>query len=180
MAETLLRKELKFPIGEFTLPEDISDEFVNSSITEIELVPRRLKESIFNLTDSQLNTPLREGERTIKQIIHHLPDNHINAYVRMKISLIDEDPFLNAFEESKWAELCGNFNSPTFISLDLLTNLHARWTIFLKQLTHPQLQMKFFLPQFGLIEAGKAIAFYAWHGKHHLAQINNIREVKGW
>lgn len=170
--------KIRFPIGQFT-EETYTDDDINSWIVEIEETPIRLKEAVQDLTDEQLDTPYREGGWTLRQVVHHLADSHMNSYIRFKLALTEKNPLITAYKEASWAEL-SDTTLPIEISLTLLEALHSRWTALLWGLKETDLEKTFRHPDDGEISLGLAVGIYSWHGRHHIAHINALREKEGW
>jgi hypothetical protein len=171
---------LQYPIGKFSFDENISSEKRKSFIVEIEAAPIKLREAVKGLTEKQLDIQYRPEGWTVRQVVHHVADSHINAYVRMKLALTQEEPTICAYEEKDWAKLEDVFHTPIKVSLDLLDSLHKRWTILLKSLTEADCKRKLNHPELGIKTVDWLIALYAWHGKHHTAHITSLKERKGW
>lgn len=167
-------EELKYPIGKFQRPKRITLETLGRWIDEIEHLPHQIRVAVQGLNENQLNTPYRPGGWTIRQVIHHLPDSHINSYVRFRWALTEDKPTIKAYYEDRWAELSDAKNANIEISLILLEALHIRWSLLLRSLNLEQLQKTFVHPESkAKIRLDENIGIYAWHGKHHLAHINN-------
>jgi len=113
-------------------------------------------------------------------VVHHLPDSHINSYIRFKLALTEDNPVVKPYDEAKWAELTDSFNTPVSVSLDFLSSLHTRWVNLLKTLSPTDLKKTFRHPQYGEVSLARTIALYAWHGKHHVAHITSLRSRMGW
>ncbi len=173
-------EDLRYPIGRFALEGNISDEMRERFIKDIEDTPSSLKEAVKGLTTEQLDTPYRPGGWTVRQVVHHLPDSHLNAYTRFKWALTEDSPLIKTYEEARWAELQDSFNTPVEISLDLLTSLHARWIILLRSLDNAELSRTINHPDQGLINLDRMIALYSWHGRHHVAHITSLKERMDW
>lgn len=171
--------DMKYPVGKFEYKEEITNSVTKDWIKEIEDLPRLLQAAVKDLDNEQLDTPYRSGGWTVRQVIHHLADSHINAYVRFKLALTEEQPVIKPYEEKKWAELPDN-KLPIHISLSLLESLHKRWTDLLKSLSEADLERTFFHPESGEVSLGENIGIYAWHGRHHLAHITSLCNCKGW
>lgn len=135
-------------------------------------MPSRLSSSVQGLGDNQLNTPYREGGWTIRQVVHHLADSHINSYVRFRLALTEDTPTIRPYEESLWAELPDAKSLPLKPSLDLLDGLHNRWTMLLRHMTEQDFQRRLLHPELGELSLAWMLGLYAWHGRHHLAHIN--------
>jgi hypothetical protein len=171
---------LQYPIGKFSFKDDMTPEKRNNCIREIESTPAKLRDAVKGLTDEQLDTPYRPEGWTVRQVVHHVPDSHLNAYLRMKLALTETEPTICAYEEKEWAKLNDIFQTPIDVSLNLLDSLHKRWVVLLKSLTEEDYKRKFIHPESGLKSVDWLIAVYAWHGKHHTAHITSLRERMGW
>ena len=171
---------LKYPIGKFNAPEEYNDELRESFINEIEETPFYLRRAVENLNEDQLNTPYREGGWTIEQVVHHLPDSHMNAYIRTKLALTEKEPVIKTYKEDVWAGLEDYITTPVETSLVLLESIHTRWAIVLKSLGRQQFDRKLNHPDAGLVNINWLLAQYAWHGKHHIAHITNLKQRMGW
>lgn len=171
--------DLKYPIGKFQFDGEITESVIKDWINEIEELPRLLIDAVKDLDKEQLDTPYRSEGWTVRQVIHHLADSHMNAYVRFKLALTEETPVIKTYDEAKWAEL-SDYNLPIEISLSLLDALHRRWTNLLRNLNSGDLEKTFIHPDSGEVSVGKNIGIYAWHGRHHLAHITSLRSRNGW
>lgn len=175
-----MHKDPRYPIGNFdqniTVTKEMRREFINT----IESLPSQLRKEVENLSVQQLDTPYRDGGWTIRQVVHHLPDSHINSYVRFKLALTEDNPQIKTYEEHLWAELPDTFNTPIDVSLNLLESLHARWVILLRSLTDEQFEKTFQHPEWGKITLSSTLALYAWHTKHHLAHITELKKKMSW
>ena len=133
------------------------------------------------LTEAQFDTPYREGGWTIRQVVHHLPDSHLNAYLRFKLALTEDNPTIKPYDGARWAELPDTAGTAVGVSLVLLESLHRRWVVLLKAMTEPDWSRTYFHPdQNKSLALGNVLAMYAWHGKHHLAHVNGLRDRMGW
>lgn len=175
-----MNTDLRYPIGKFNKNISVTDSLKQEFISEIEILPGFLFNEVVNLTKVQLDTPYRDGGWTIRQVIHHLPDSHLQAYVRFKLALTEENPAIKTYKENLWAELKDTVETPIEISLQLLDSLHKRWTVLLKSLSPEQFDKTFYHPEWETISLRKTLALYAWHGKHHLAHITKLKERMGW
>ena len=176
MHEATDAKDLRYPIGKLQLPASVSAEEAAALIQHIANTPEKLREAIAGLSDEQLGEPYRPGGWTVRQVVHHLPDSHLNSYVRFKLAVTEDTPTIKAYDEATWAELPDARDGDIQPSLDLLEALHARWTGFLRKLTPDHLKRKFIHPEMGTLTVGQNIAIYAWHGRHHVAHIKALRE----
>lgn len=165
---------LKYPIGKFQKPERITLETVGRWIDEIEHLPHQLRKVVQDLNEEQLNTTYRPGGWTIRQVVHHLADSHINSYIRFRWTLTEEKPIIKAYFEEKWAELDDAKYGNVEISLILLEAVHIRWSLLLRSLKVEELHRSFIHPDSGAeVRLDENIGIYAWHGKHHLEHIKN-------
>ena len=172
--------ELRYPVGTFQKPEKISQEERQKYIYEISVAPSLLRKAVSGLDNSQLDTPYREGGWTIRQVVHHLPDSHINAYMRFKLALTENNPLIRTYEESLWAELPEAKTAPIDMSLFLLESLHKRWVSAMQSIPNDAFNLTYRHPESGLYTLDQQIAMYAWHGKHHIAQITGLITRMNW
>jgi hypothetical protein len=172
--------DLRYPIGKFTPQESHSAAEISACIEQIRLLPIKLEEAIAGLTDSQLDTPYREGGWTIRQVIHHMGDSHMNAYIRVKWTITEDSPTIKAYNEKRWAETPETSLPPT-VSLSLIQALHHKFTLLLESLQHEQLLKEFVHPETQKrVAIHNMIALYAWHGAHHTAHITELRKRMNW
>jgi uncharacterized damage-inducible protein DinB len=172
--------DLRYPIGRFQFPDSIPTAERNELIAVLEAAPAALRRAVAGLEDVQLNTPFRPGGWTVRQVVHHLPDSHLNAYVRFRLALTEAEPMVKTYAEDRWAQLPDAAAAPVQDSLDLLDALHRRWTALLRSMTDADFERSFRHPELGLVRLDKNLALYAWHGRHHTAQILALRERMGW
>lgn len=175
-----MRKDPRYPIGRFDKQINITKEIRKEFINTIEILPLQLRNEVVNLSSRQLDTPYRDGGWTIRQVVHHIPDSHLNAYVRFKLALTEDNPQIKTYEEHLWAELPDTFKTPIDISLDILEALHKRWAVLLKSMTDEQFEKTFQHPEWEKITLNTTLALYAWHSKHHLAHITELKKKMGW
>lgn len=171
--------DVRYPIGSFQYDGEMDMEVVNKWVKEIEELPRMLQDAVKDLDDEQLDTPYRLDGWTIRQVIHHLADSHMNAYIRLKLALTEESPVVITYDETKWAEMA-DYQFPVKGSLLLLEGLHKRWAELLRTLSQSEMEKTFTHPELGVVLIYQNIGMYAWHGKHHLAHITSLLERKGW
>lgn len=171
---------LRYPLGRFDLSTTVPENDFAKYIEEIATTPARLEKAIQNLNEDRLNTPYRPEGWTVRQVVHHLPDSHINSYTRFRLALTEDRPTVRPYHEERWAELEDGKNAPVEVSLNLLKALHARWVLLLRSMTPEQYQRAFVHPEYGTIRLSTALAAYAWHGNHHIAHITSLRERMGW
>lgn len=173
--------KLKYPIGQFIPPKDVSLSLHNQNVQIISELPELINISVSKLNDDQLNTSYREGGWTLRQVVHHVADSHLNGYIRFKWALSENDPEIKAYEQDGWSKLPDAASGNLELSLSLLDSLHKRWVYMIRELTVNELQKGFFYPgksrYFTLFQA---TALYAWHGLHHNAHITSLCERNGW
>jgi DinB family protein len=172
--------DFSYPIGRFSFPESSTPEQRRQWIDEIAKAPARLRAAVAGLTPEQLDTPYRPGGWTVRQVVHHLPDSHINSYVRFKLALTEEEPTIKPYDEALWAELPDTPATPVEVSLTLLDSLHGRWVPLLGSLSEADFARQFRHPELGMVRLDRNLALYAWHGRHHVAHITSLRERMGW
>ena len=169
----------RYPIGTFEWDGELTNSLARNWIQEIEELPRLLRDAVQDLDDEQLDTPYRVGGWTVRQVVHHLADSHMNAYIRFRLALTEDQPVIKPYEEAKWAEL-PDYTLPMEISLSLLEALHQRWTTLLQSLNPSDMKKTFIHPDSGQVSVGENIGIYAWHGRHHLAHITSLANRKDW
>lgn len=172
--------DLRYPVGKFRFPETVSREERSQFVEQIAEAPARLRSAVAGLGDSQLDTPYRPGGWTVRQVVHHVPDSHLNSYTRFRLALTEDEPTIKPYHEDRWAELPDARTAPVEVSLRLLECLHSRWVGLLRSLSDAQWKRTFRHPDLGLISLEQNAALYAWHGRHHVAHITNLRERMGW
>ena len=165
---------LRYPIGTFEHTEPVGTDRLSAWIGEIEALPAQMREAVAGLTDRQLDTPYRPGGWTVRQVIHHVPDSHVNAYVRFKWALTEDEPAIKAYDEVAWAELGDVRSVPVSASLDLLSALHARWVGLMRTMTDEDWSRRLLHPENGAMVLREMAGMYAWHGRHHLAHVRLV------
>lgn len=173
-------EDRRYPLGPFRAPEVFTPALRSEFIAQIEEAPARLREAVHRLSGEQLQTPYRDGGWTIAQVVHHLPDSHLNSYVRFRLALTEQEPTIKAYDEARWAELHDASASDIEASLVLLDGLHRRWVSLLRRLTPVQWARTYVHPDHGRVTLDRNLALYAWHGRHHVAQITRLRQRLGW
>ena len=170
----------RYPIGKYQ-PQPFSAKQKQDWINDIRFLPGALEQAVLNLDETQLNTPYREGGWTIKQLVHHVADSHMNAYCKFKLGLTEENPTIKPYEEALWAQLSDTKNLPINISLTLLHALHARWIEILLNMSDEDFNRTVFHPEHKKdLTLWFLLGMYAWHSRHHTAHITSLREQKGW
>ncbi|HTR80415.1 MAG TPA: putative metal-dependent hydrolase [Bacteroidota bacterium] len=172
--------DLRYPIGKFQPKEHIDDAARQEAIRHIAETPSNLKAAIKGLTEQQINTPYRDGGWTIRQVVHHLPDSHLNSYVRMRLALTENEPTIKPYEERLWAELYDAKNAPVAPSVQMLESLHERWVMLLRSLGPTDFSRTFRHPENGVRNIDWLLQLYSWHGRHHVAHITSLRERMKW
>jgi len=172
--------DLRYPIGNFEKPATVAPGQRAGFIRDLEEAPARLRAAVAGLSETQLDTPYRPGGWTVRQVAHHLPDSHLNAYTRHKLAVTEDEPTIKPYEESRWAELADGKAAPIQPSLQLLESLHSRWVTFLRGLKPDQFSRTFMHPESGRWTLDQSLAMYGWHGKHHVAHITALRQREKW
>ncbi|HEY8259504.1 MAG TPA: putative metal-dependent hydrolase [Gemmatimonadales bacterium] len=174
-------EDLRYPIGKFAHAGPLTAADRKACIERIAAAPRSLRAAVAGLTDAQLDTPYRPEGWTVRQVVHHVPDSHLNAYTRLRLALTEPVPTIRPYEEARWAELPDARSGPVEVSLGLLEALHARWVLLLRQLGAGDWPRTFIHPEHRReMTLDELLAMYAWHGEHHVAHITRLRERKGW
>jgi DinB superfamily len=172
--------DLRYPVGQFSFSGTLSHKDRAVLIDEISATPEKMRDAVSGLTKEQLDTPYRPGGWTVRQVVHHVPESHMNSYVRFKLAITEDEPTIKPYFEDRWAQLPDALVSPIEPSLDLLDALHQRWVWFLRSLKGEDFERTFQHPELGLVSLNKNVALYAWHGRHHVAHITALRERMGW
>lgn len=172
--------ELRYPIGRYQPLEKLSEENRKQLIAKIEETPKKLRAAVAGLSREQLDTPYRDGGWTVRQVVHHMPDSHMNSYVRFKLALTEDEPTIKTYNETRWAELNDSKTTPIESSLELMDALHERWINLLRGMSAADFARKMRHPERGAITLDNTLGLYAWHGQHHVAHITTLRERKGW
>jgi hypothetical protein len=171
---------LSFPIGEFDWTQTVAPDRRTQLINEIAAAPANFRKAVRGLTDRQLDTPYRPEGWTVRQVIHHVADSHMNSYIRFRLALTEEQPAVKGYDEKKWAKLHDSHTLPAEVSLQLLDGLHGRWVDMLRSMTGADFERTFHHSERGLIRLDMNLALYGWHSRHHAAHITRLRERMGW
>lgn len=172
--------DLRYPIGPWRSPtEPLNPAWRANHINDIAALPTQLRSAVARLTDVQLDTPYRPGGWTVRQVVHHVADSHVNAYVRIKMALTEMDPTIKPYDEQRWAELPDS-SLPIDVSLRLVDAVHERWVALVRALPIEAFARPFQHPESGPHTVDIALSSYAWHGRHHTAHITTLREREGW
>src|SRR5438093_6917950 len=172
--------DLRYPIGPFRFEGPAMAGHRALWIDQIEEAPARLREAIAGLDGAQLETPYRPGGWTVRQVVHHLPDSHLNAYIRFRLALTEDQPTIKTYEQERWADLEDARTAPLDVSLALLESLHGRWVVLLRALPVAALARTFRHPELGVVTLDQQLQMYAWHGRHHVAHITSLKQRMGW
>jgi hypothetical protein len=174
-------QKLRYPIGEYSPKDNITPEDIKWYINTIELFPAKIKQVVKGLNDEQLDAQYRDDGWTVRQVIHHVVDSHINSYTRFKLVLTEDNPTIRPYDEALWAELPEAKTGSVELSIPLLETLHKRWVVMLKNITAEQFERKLYHPGTKMeMTTASLLHLYAWHCDHHLAHITNLKKLKGW
>jgi len=172
--------DLSYPIGRFDFQKPVLSEERPELIETLEAAPAWYREAVRGLEDAQLDTPYRPGGWTVRQVVHHVPDSHMNSYVRFHLALTEDEPAVKGYDEAAWAELPDAKSGPVGVSLDLLEAIHRRWVAFLRTMGDAEFARRFRHSDLGLVRLDTILGLYAWHSKHHAAHITGLRHRMGW
>jgi len=175
-----MSEDLRYPVGKFSGSIEQSEAQRRASLATMAALPENLRSAVDGLTEAQLDTPYREGGWTVRQLVHHVADSHINAYVRCKRALTEDWPAVNAYDENLWAQLKDAHTLPVEISLQLLKALHQRWVALLASLTDADWQRGYMHSENGRQTLGEVLQSYDWHCRHHIAHVTELRKRMGW
>jgi hypothetical protein len=170
----------RYPVGKFERKNLLTPEERRTLIEQIAAAPARMREAVHDLSPEQLDTPYREGGWTARQVVHHVPDSHMNAYIRFKLALTEKEPSIKPYDEAAWAELSDSRVTPIETSLVLLESLHTRWVTILKAMSPDDFGRTLFHPEHGALNLDSMLGLYAWHSRHHVAHITSLRERNRW
>ena len=173
-------EKLKYPIGRYQVDDKIDKAAIDKFIKEIELLPERLADAVRGLNLQQLKTPYRQEGWTVQQVVHHIADSHLNAYIRFKLALTESKPIVKPYDEKLWAELPDAKLIDINVSLSFIDSLHKRWVILLKQLKTKDFDKEFLHPESGMKNLKETLCLYAWHSNHHLAHITTLKQRMNW
>ena len=172
--------DLQYPIGKFQFPENISEQDRQTFIEQIEKAPAALWSAVTGLSEKQLDTPYRDGGWTVRQVVHHLADSHMNALVRFKLAMTEDQPTIKTYDQKGWAELPDAKTAPVVVSLNLVDMVHKRLVTLLRSMTAADFARTMNHPEQGIVTLERYLSLYAWHGRHHIAHITGLRERMGW
>lgn len=173
--------DLSFPVGRFEYSGPLSTAERNRLIAEIAAAPAAFRAAVEGLTPKQLDTPYRPGGWTVRQVVHHVPDSHMNAFIRFKLGLTQDQPTINPYDQDRWATLADAADTPIETSLALLEAIHDRWVILMRSLSDEDFARAVNHPEHNSpLTLDKIVALYSWHGRHHTAHVNGLRDRMGW
>jgi uncharacterized damage-inducible protein DinB len=172
--------DLRYPIGKFEFHGPLTEEQKQTSLDDIAGTPAKLRAAVKGLSEAQLDTPYRPGGWTVRQLVHHVPDSHLNSYVRFKLALTEDEPTIKPYAEDRWAQLADTEATPVEVSLTLLESLHDRWMRLLRSLSQEDWKRTFRHPEMGAMNLERTLALYAWHGRHHVAHVTDLRKRMSW
>jgi hypothetical protein len=171
----------RYPIGKYRFPDPITPRDLEGWMGDLERAPAALRLAVKGLSPDKLDTPYRPGGWTVRQVAHHLPDSHLNGYLRFKLALTEEEPVIKLYQEARWAELADTRATPVETSLALLEALHQRWLALLRGMSPAEFERRFRYPEEArVLSLAQALCIYGWHGRHHVAHITSLRGQKGW
>jgi uncharacterized damage-inducible protein DinB len=174
------RNDPRFPTGPFHFNPDVTPEIRRQAIAAIREAPSALRAAVRGLDERQLNTPYREGGWTVRQVVHHVPESHMNAYIRFKLALTEDTPTIKPYDEHAWSTLADVPRAPIETSLVLLDALHARWVTLLELLGPADFERRLVHPETGPMPLDRLLQMYAWHGRHHVAHVTTLRTREAW
>ncbi len=172
--------DLRFPVGRHQRPQSLTSEQRRTAIDAIAAAPTLLRTAVSGLDERQLDTPYRPDGWTVRQVVHHVPDSHLNAYTRFKLGLTEDTPTIKPYDEAKWAQLEDSRSTPIATSLALLDAVHDRWLRVLRAMTPSDFARTLNHPENGVMNLDQMLALYEWHGRHHVAHVTNLRSRNGW
>lgn len=177
----MTENDLRYPVGSFDRKDRLTSAERATFIDQIAACPERMREAVASLDEQQLDTPYRDGGWTVRQVAHHVPDSHLNAYIRVKFALTEDNPTIKPYDEASWANLADSRITPVATSVALLENLHDRWVGLLRSLSDTDFARTLVHPDHkGPMTIDTVVGMYAWHGRHHVAHITSLRERMGW
>jgi uncharacterized damage-inducible protein DinB len=175
-----MTSDLRYPIGKFQSEDNLSEARRREMIEQIAGTPGKVRAAVKGFTEKHFDTPYREGGWTVRQLVHHIADSHMNAYMRFKLALTEDEPTIKTYKQESWAETADSRTAPPEASLSLLDGVHHRWAILLRAMSAADFARKFNHPEHGKMTLERLLGLYAWHGRHHTAHITSLREREGW
>jgi hypothetical protein len=172
--------DLSYPLGKYEHKSSLTPAERETAIAQIAAAPKCLRDAVAGLSHQQFDTPYRPGGWTVRQVVHHVPDSHLNSYVRFKLALTENEPTIRPYDEALWAKLQDSRDTPVEVSLSLLESLHHRWDVLLRSLGPEDFSRRLRHPAQGPMTLDDMLGSYAWHGRHHVAHITSLRSREGW
>jgi len=176
----MMTADVRYPIGRFQWTEESTPGARERLIDDLATAPSRLRAAVQGLTAGQIDTAYREGGWSVRQVVHHVADSHMNSYIRFRLALTEDEPTIKPYDEGRWAELVDARTASVEVSLNLLDALHERWALLLRSLSASDFDRTFRHPEMGVVSLDRTLALYAWHGAHHIAHITSLRKREGW
>ena len=173
-------EDLRYPVGRFQRPQSLEPKQRRAAIDTIAEAPTKLRAAVSGLTDAQLDTPYRPEGWTVRQVVHHVPDSHLNAYTRFKLALTEDTPTIKPYNEAAWATLEDSKTTPVAASLALLDAVHDRWIRILRAMSPSDFSRTLNHPENGIMNLDQMLALYEWHSRHHVAHVTTLRDRSGW
>jgi uncharacterized damage-inducible protein DinB len=172
--------DLRYPTGKLSYHDNLTADTRAALIARVAAAPAAMRAAVNGLNDSQLDTPYRPGGWSVRQLVHHVPDSHLNAYVRFKLALTEDSPTIKPYQEAAWANLADTRLTPVDVSLSLLDAVHQRWVILMKSMSETDFGRPLMHPENGVMTLDRLLQLYAWHGAHHVAHVMELRKREGW
>lgn len=169
----------RYPLGDFSPSHPLAQMHRSAQIEVLRGLPAAMRRAVAGLNDAQLDTPYREGGWTVRQVVHHVADSHLNAYVRFKLALTEDAPIIKPYDEGAWARLADS-SLPVDVSLTLLEALHTRWVALLESMSDEDFRRFYQHPERGRQDLATVVSLYTWHSRHHTAHITSLRQRMGW
>lgn len=173
-------EDLRYPVGRFQRPDALTPVARREAIDAIAQCPANLRAAVSGLDEAQLDTPYRPDGWTVRQLVHHVPDSHANAYIRFKLALTEDTPTIKTYDEAAWATLSDSQTTPIETSLRMLESIHDRWVRVLQAMSAAEFERTLDHPENGRMTLDQLLAMYAWHSRHHVAHVRNLRQRNGW
>lgn len=176
----MTKSDLQYPIGRYESPAAYTPDWRATAIAQLAATPAAMRAALDGLTDEQLDTPYRPGGWTVRQVAHHVPDSHLNMYIRLKWTLTEDRPTIKPYDEVAWAELEDSRTTPIEVSLRLLEAVHVRADALLRAMAEADFDRRYLHPDSGEHPLNHLVGLYAWHGRHHVAHVTALRARMGW
>lgn len=175
-----MEEDVRYPIGKSDKKGPLTPDERKHMIASLGEAPGKIRAAVKGLDEKQLSTPYRHGGWTVRQVVHHVADSHMNAYIRFRFALTEAEPTVKPYDEKTWAELADARTAPVELSLELLDGLHKRWVLLLDTVREIDFNRAMRHPERGVVTLDDTLALYEWHGRHHTAQITGLRQRMGW